>query len=161
MEKEGKLTGNMMLFFGNHCVSVYVKHNEPWFLVKDVGRMLGIKNIRQRLKYVAEDLKGVCFAYTLGGKQTVSVVNDVGLYRLIFESHTKEAEKFKDWIAKDVLPAIMRTGKYEHRKRMAGNVLAEKSMSDMDMLRIVMKEYPGHVTLLEWIEPDSIPAGKK
>jgi prophage antirepressor-like protein len=84
MEKGVKLTGNSLLFFGDHCIAVCVKRNEPWFLVRDVGRMLEIKNIRQRLKYLADDLKGVCYAYTIGGRQRVSVVNEAGLYRLVY-----------------------------------------------------------------------------
>jgi prophage antirepressor-like protein len=161
MENDVKWTGNTLLFFGSHCIAVCIKRNEPWFLVKDVGRMLEIKNIRQRLKYLDDDDLRVCWAYTKVGRRKVKVVNEAGLYRLVFESRTKEAEKFKRWIAREVLPAIRRTGRYEHRKRAPSRIFSEKSLSGTDTLRIVMREYPGHIIPLELIEPDNVQTGEK
>jgi prophage antirepressor-like protein len=140
------------MFFGDGSVQGITRDREPWFLVKDLGRLLKIKNIRQRMKFISPDEKGVCSVYSRGGKQRASVVNEAGLYRLIFDSRVPEAEKFKTWIVRDVLPAIRRTGKYEHRKREHGPVFQPKDMDFGQMLKITMRDNPGHVPLLEWPE---------
>jgi hypothetical protein len=49
-----------------------------------------------------------------GGAQSINVVNEPGLYRLIFQSRKPEAEALKTWEFTEVLPQIRKTGKYEH-----------------------------------------------
>ena len=83
-----------------------------WAVAQDIGDILGIKNARQNLKNFPEDEKGVCTIYTLGGPQEVLVVNEPGIYRLIFQSRRPEAEKFKRWVFHEVLPSIRETGMY-------------------------------------------------
>lgn len=39
-------------------------------------------------------------------------LTESGVYKLIFKSDKKEAEKFQDWVADEVLPNIRRTGGY-------------------------------------------------
>ena len=40
----------------------------------------------------------------------MTIVNESGLYGLVFESRTEESKKFKRWVAKEVLPTIRKTG---------------------------------------------------
>jgi hypothetical protein len=40
------------------------------------------------------------------------IVNEPGLYRLIFQSRKPEAERFKAWVFNEVLPRIRRAGRY-------------------------------------------------
>jgi prophage antirepressor-like protein len=103
MEKD-----DLTLFsFENSPVRTMVIENEPWFVVKDVCDILGIKNSRDTLaKELDDDEKGVDTIYTLGGEQSVTIVNEPGLYRLIFQSRKPEARQFKRWVFHDVLPAI-------------------------------------------------------
>ncbi|MGC2632379.1 MAG: BRO family protein, partial [Rhodomicrobium sp.] len=49
---------------------------------------------------------------TPGGSQTMIIVSEAGLFRLVFTSRKPIAEKFKRWLAHEVLPAIRKTGKY-------------------------------------------------
>ena len=42
----------------------------------------------------------------------MTVLNEPGLYRLIMLSRKPEAEKFKKWVFRDVLPSIRKTGCY-------------------------------------------------
>ncbi|PKN77205.1 MAG: hypothetical protein CVU52_01440 [Deltaproteobacteria bacterium HGW-Deltaproteobacteria-10] len=46
----------------------------------------------------------------LGVGKLANIVSESGLYKLIFKSRKPEAEKFKDWLAKEVIPAIRKTG---------------------------------------------------
>ena len=50
--------------------------------------------------------------HTLGGQQSMTTVNEPGLYSLILSSRKPEAKRFKRWVTHEVLPAIRRTGRY-------------------------------------------------
>ena len=88
--------------------------NEPWFVGKDVAEALGYANTRDALnKHVAEEDKGVAKCDTLGGKQGLTVINESGLYALIFGSKLESAKRFKHWVTSEVLPSIRKTGQYQ------------------------------------------------
>ena len=89
-------------------------NNEPWFVSKDVATALGYSNARDAIsKHVHEDDKGVAKCDTLGGKQDLSIINESGLYALIFGSKLQSAREFKHWVTSEVLPTIRKTGSYE------------------------------------------------
>lgn len=48
---------------------------------------------------------------------TSSYVNEAGLYCLIFGSRNKSVEKFKSWVASEVLPVIRKTSKYKEQSK--------------------------------------------
>lgn len=87
--------------------------DDLWFVTDDAGTMLNIKDVSTSIRNFPESEKGVLTTRTLGGKQQVSVINEAGLYRLIFQSRKAEAEAFKTWVFTEVLPSIRRTGKYD------------------------------------------------
>lgn len=86
---------------------------KPWVVARDVCAALGIGNASDALSTVPDSEKGVATTDTLGGAQSVAIVNEPGLYRLVFRSRKPEAERFKTWIFEEVLPAIRKTGRYE------------------------------------------------
>lgn len=86
--------------------------DEPFFCAKDVCEVLGLNHTGMALKRVPNDEKGVISNYTLGGSQKLVFVNEPGLYRLIFMSRRAEAESFKTWVFKRVLPAIRKHGEF-------------------------------------------------
>ena len=89
-----------------------LKDGVPWFVVKDVCEILGIVNYRDAVNRVPDSLKGVADVDTLGGIQSMTVINESGLYKLSFSSRKPEAERFTTWIASEVLPSIRQTGTY-------------------------------------------------
>lgn len=87
---------------------------EPWFVGKDIANALGFSNSRDAIKnHVFAEDKGVEKFDTLGGIQQLTVVNESGIYSLIFNSRLPSAKKFKHWVTSEVLPAIRKTGRYE------------------------------------------------
>ncbi len=86
---------------------------EPWMMGKDVCRCLSISDHHQALERLADDEKRGGYAVpTPGGEQAATVINEPGVYRLIFSSTKPEAERFRRWVFHDVLPAIRKTGRY-------------------------------------------------
>ena len=92
----------------------YIKRGEEiWFVANDVCRVLGYSNPRKALAdHVDDDEKGVTKCDTLGGVQTLAIINESGLYSLIFSSTLPAAKKFKRWVTHEVLPSIRKYGYY-------------------------------------------------
>lgn len=87
--------------------------NEVWFVGKDIAAALGYKNLTDALsKHVQGDDKGVAKCDTLGGAQNMVVINESGMYSLIFSSKLEKAQKFKRWVTSEVLPSIRKHGMY-------------------------------------------------
>lgn len=86
---------------------------EPWFVGKDVAEALGYESPRSAVsKKVEEDDKGVAEMETPSGRQNMTIINESGLYSLIFSSKLETAKKFKHWVTSEVLPALRKTGTY-------------------------------------------------
>ena len=84
--------------------------NEPWFVGNDIGRALGYADARSGVRKLVDDEdKRVCPVGT-GINQTV--INESGLYALIFSSKLESAKRFKKWVTSEVLPSIRKTGSY-------------------------------------------------
>lgn len=100
--------------------------NEPWFVGKDVASALGFTNPRDAIAtHVFKEDKGVEIIDTLGGKQKMTIINESGLYALVFGSRLKTAKQFKHWVTAEVLPAIRKTGGY---------IAGEKDMTDEELI---------------------------
>ena len=99
--------------FAGHQVRVITdEQGMPWFVAADVCAVLEFGNSRQVLTRLDPDEKGVHSTDTPGGTQSMTTVNESGLYALILGSRKPEARAFKRWVTHEVLPAIRRTGRY-------------------------------------------------
>lgn len=87
--------------------------NEPWFVGKDVATALGYSNSRKAIiDHVHEDDKGVTKCDTPSGTQNMTIINESGLYALIFGSKLELAQRFKHWVTSEILPSIRKHGVY-------------------------------------------------
>jgi anti-repressor protein len=93
-------------------VRTVIKNGEPWFVLKDVCDILGLRapDVKQRLggdvvsTHTVED--------SLGRPNTASIINEDGLYDVVLESRKPEAKAFRKWVTSEVLPSIRKTGSY-------------------------------------------------
>lgn len=86
-----------------------------WFVGKDVAEALGYKNTKDALvKHVDETDKryGVAFRDPMGREQKPTLINESGVYSLIFASKLPDAREFKHWVTSEILPSIRTTGSY-------------------------------------------------
>lgn len=89
--------------------------NEPWFVGRDVANILGYSNSRQAISTHVDDedkKDGVTVCDSIGREQKPVLINESGLYSLIFGSKLESAIKFKNWVTKEVLPCIRKNGIY-------------------------------------------------
>lgn len=85
----------------------------PWWVAADVCAALGIANSRDAIRALEDDERGVSNTDTPGGPQEMAVLNEPGLYRLVFASRKPAAQAFKRWLAHEVLPTLRRSGRFE------------------------------------------------
>lgn len=126
---------------------------EPWFAGRDVCRGLGYAKPTQAIHNNVEEedtlRKGLLDAR--GIEQETIMVNESGLYSLIFGSKLESAKKFKRWVTSEVLPQLRKTGGYglslttEQQIQLLaqGNVeLNEKVNNLSERMDVVEKELP-------------------
>ena len=129
--------------FGN--IRTVTIDGEPWFVGKDVAEALGFTNPRDAIStHVFDEDKGVESIDTLGGKQKMTVVNESGLYALIFGSRLKSAQRFKHWVTSEVLPTIRKTGGYQ------------KQLSPVEMMRLQLGMIDDHESRIENLENNMV-----
>lgn len=109
---------------------------EPYFVGKDVARILGYKRTADAIRdHVELEDKGVGKIQTPGGMQNVTIINESGLYSLIFSSKLESAKRFKRWVTSEVLPAIRKHGLY------ATDNVIENTLNNPDYIINVLTEY--------------------
>lgn len=109
-------------------VRAVVIDSEPWFVAKDVAVILGYNNPRDAVRnHVYDDDKGVEKIDTPGGKQKFTIVNESGIYSLIFGSRKTDAKEFKHWVTSEILPSVRKYGFY------ATDDVLEQFLNDPDM----------------------------
>ena len=113
--------------------------NEPWFVGKDITRALGYgngKSLNNAISnHVDDDDKGVTEIVTPGGKQQMTIVNESGLYALIFGSKLESAKRFKRWVTAEVLPSIRKNGSYSVRPMTEYQKIAMKTKVENTKIR--------------------------
>ncbi len=94
---------------------------EPWFVGKDVCQAFGDSNHKRSLSRLEDYEKGVTQIDTPGGKQNMTIINESGLYSLLFQMQPQKAKgvsqndslieeriqrlhRFKLWVTSEVLP---------------------------------------------------------
>lgn len=97
--------------FGN--LTVLEIDNEPWFIGTEVAEKLGYVNSRNAVpKHVSDEDKLSTQIEYAGQKRNMTIINESGLYNLIFSSKLEGAKRFKRWVTKDILPNIRKHGMY-------------------------------------------------
>ena len=98
--------------YKNSPVRIVEKGGEPWFVARDVCKVLEITKVDSAIRNLDADEKGAHTVSTPGGNQEMTIVSEAGLYSLILRSRKPEAKAFKRWVTHEVLPSIRKTGAY-------------------------------------------------
>ena len=97
------------------AIRTVVINNQAWFVGVDVAKALGYKKptdaINNNVERDDSTREGV--TDSLGRTQQAIVINESGLYSLIFGSKLESAKKFKKWVTSEVLPSIRQGGSYQ------------------------------------------------
>lgn len=127
------------------AIRTQIINSEPHFCLPDVCRALEIKNISQLKTRLNKD--GVIISEVIdsvGRKQNANFVNELNLYKVIFQSRKESAERFTDWVAGEVLPSIRKTGSYQ------------KPLSPQEMMRIQLGMIDDHEDRIKNLESNMV-----
>lgn len=110
-------TTGLQIFFKEDIdanVRVKVINGAPWFVGKDVAASLGYTKTRNAISQHVdnEDALKQGVPDNQGFIQETILINESGMYALIFGSKLPTAKAFKRWVTNEVLPSIRRTGGY-------------------------------------------------
>lgn len=111
---------------------------EPYFVGKDVADILGyLKPANAIANHVDDEDKTTTLIQGTGSnyKSKAVIINESGLYSLIFSSKLESAKRFKRWVTSEVLPAIRKHGIY------ATDNVIEQTLRDPDYIINVLTEY--------------------
>ena len=115
--------------------------DEPWFVGRDVAKILGYNNPNDAIsKHVDDEDKGVAKCDTLGGTQDLRIINESGLYSLILSSKMPKAKQFKRWVTSEVLPAIRKHGVYAVDEVLANPDMLISALTELKKERARSKE---------------------
>lgn len=121
--------------FGDCMIRTIKKDDETWFVGRDVATALEYAKPENALAtHVDNDDKTTTLIQGSGSnyKSNTTIINESGLYALIFGSKLENAKKFKRWVTSEVLPQIRKTGAYT-----SVNAEAETKMLEIEARREV------------------------
>ena len=127
--------------YGQAAVRVVMVDGEPWFVLADLCRVLGLANVKDVRDRLADGVDQTYpIADSMGREQMTTIVSEAGMYEVVIRSDKPEAVTFRRWITGTVLPEIRKTGGYNAQPAIpqtreerfalalaeAGQMLAEK-----------------------------------
>lgn len=109
------------------------ENGEILFCGSDVAKALGYAKPQNAISTHCKGAlkRGIL---TVGGQQEMTFIPESDLYRLVFSSKLPTAEKFTDWVTKDILPTIRKHGMY------ATPEMAERMLNDPDVMIRILQE---------------------
>lgn len=149
------MENKLQLFdFNGQQVRTVIIDNDPYFVGKDVAMILGYKDLSRALnqhvekesrKSLSLKASGDSYPSLWEGKNDFSnkiVINESGVYDLIFNSQLPKAHEFKHWVTSEVLPSIRKHGVYMTDEKaydithdQSGAVLADLLQQAADQLK--------------------------
>ena len=116
-------------------VRTFNQNGEPWFVGKDVTDILGYQNASKALSdHVDPEDKLNNESLSSLGQRGGWLVNESGLYSLVFASKLPAAKQFKHWVTSEVLPTLRKHQVY------ATPEMAEKILQDPDTIIRILQE---------------------
>src|SRR5690625_4896560 len=107
--------------FNDHEVRTVTINDEPWFVLNDLAKVLGIASVPRLASRLDDDMRQThTIADRMGRPQNMTIVSEAGMYDVIVRSDSPLAKPFRRWVTAEVLPQIRKTGSYgvqEHLTR--------------------------------------------
>ena len=108
--------------FDGQQIRTVTQNGEPWFVAMDICSALSLKNPTMATEPLDDDEKMTLSLSEgrtgqRGGAQSITIVNESGLYTLILRSRKATTpgtpqHRFRKWVTSEVLPSLRRKGSY-------------------------------------------------
>lgn len=117
--KEGERLNGLQIFKNEQFGEIRTVEigGEPWFVGKDVAAALGYSNTKDALathvdaedKQIVQRSGNATFDIPNRG---MTIINESGVYSLVFGSKRPDAKQFRHWVTSEVIPSIRKNGGY-------------------------------------------------
>lgn len=96
---------------------------EPWFVLADLTRALGLARSAAAVSgRLSDDVRQTYpIPDSLGRIQQTTIVSEPGMYEVIIRSDAPAAEPFRRWLTHEVIPQIRKTGNYGMARQLPQN----------------------------------------
>lgn len=160
---------NALQIFKNEefgSIRTFVKNGEYWFVGRDVCNAFQDKNPNRSVGRIDDcDKRSLKIKDSLGREQTVTVINESGLYALLFAMQPQKAHnhgvsdeypieikerieklrRFKRWVTHDVLPTLRKTGSYsmnpqENKTDTQNDAILQVLMKNTEVLQAIVQQ---------------------
>nr|DAR37262.1 MAG TPA: repressor domain protein [Caudoviricetes sp.] len=160
---------NALQIFKNEefgSIRTFVKNGEYWFVGRDVCNAFQDKNPNRSIGRIDDcDKRSLKIKDSLGREQTVTIINESGLYALLFAMQPQRANKdgvsnaypievqerieklrrFKRWVTHDVLPTLRKTGSYsmnpqENKPDTQNDAILQVLMKNTEVLQAIVQQ---------------------
>lgn len=144
--------------FGN--IRSVIIDSEPWLVGKDVAEALGYSNSKDAIgTHVDEDDRRVIQRSEITTfdipNRGMTIINESGVYSLIFGSKLPKAREFKHWVTSEVLPSLRKTGSYTNPMHDAES----NPSDDLKQRRMVVQEQEAKAKLAKlWLQAGKMAA---
>ena len=107
-------------------VRTIIVNGEVWFVGKDIADSLEYRNGSRDINRHVDEIDRTKMMISDGNqrKETI-VINESGVFALIFGSKLEKAKEFKHWVTSEVLPSIRKYGGY---------IAGQEDMSDEQLM---------------------------
>ncbi len=117
---------NLQVFkYENNDVRTAEMNGEPWFVLKDVCRVLGLSDTGRTAERLDSDELTRTTLVSGGQNREMICISESGLYNVILRSDKPAAKPFRKWITTEVLPAIRKNGGY---------IAGQETMTDAELM---------------------------
>ena len=128
------MTTSIQVFnYEDNAIRIVEVDGNAWFVAKDVCDVLDMTT--EATRRLDDDEKGLRNIQTPGGVQSMTIINESGLYTLALRSNKPNAKQFRKWVTATVLPSIRQHGFY------ATPDTAQRILDDPDTFINVLKAY--------------------
>lgn len=125
-------------------------NGDTWFVGRDIAAVLGYSKPQNAIaSHVDEDdtlIQGI--TDSMGRTQSTTLINESGVYALIFSSKLDKAKQFKHWVTSEVLPAIRKHGAYVPTQ-------SDQTALDIQLLNARTMNANVYVNLLQHVDTKS------
>jgi len=131
--------------FGDAPIRTILRNGDPWFVLTDVGRVLGLtqpsraaSRLKEHERHTLTLTPGIRAVMPEIGLQVQSliVISESGFYRLVMRSDKPVADAFQTWATEVVFPAIRKTGSYSAVPAVVAPAIpADPAAAMMELLR--------------------------
>ncbi|WP_101791101.1 BRO-N domain-containing protein [Nonomuraea indica] len=124
-----------------------------------LARALAFHAAKDMLRTIPDEEKGWEIAPTLGGDQKVSFVTEAGFYRAIGQRQAARIKddamrdmviRFQNWVYREVLPEIRRTGGYTIAPRTPGDLLEPATYTWDETAAVIRQRYGVHTSVVHF-----------